>query len=199
MGSISTSAPDQRLNVPNLLSAYRLLAAPVILWTIAAGRRPAFFALVCVSLVTDILDGWIARRFHLETDFGARLDSLADDATYFLAFLGLVVLEQDFVWAHRLAFALLLLCELAPLGLCLGRFGRPTSLHLYSSKATGYVQGFFIFGYWVWGYVAWYFHFTIAFSLLACAEKLVILLIIPELRSNVRGLPWVLAEARPRS
>jgi CDP-diacylglycerol--glycerol-3-phosphate 3-phosphatidyltransferase len=189
---------DSRLNLPNVVSAYRLTVVPVILWAIFSGHRNAFFTLICVSLVTDILDGWIARHLHLETAFGARLDSLADDVTYFTAFLGLAVLEQEFIWTHRLAFGLLLLSKLVPLGVSLARFGRPTSLHLYSSKATGYVHGFFIFGYCVAGYSAWYFYFTISFSVLAAVEKLLVLLVIPELQSNLRGLYWILADIRPR-
>ena len=94
---------------------------------------------------------------------------------------------------------MLLLCKLAPIGVSLLRFGRTTSLHLYSSKATGYVQGFFILGYYLAGYSAWYFHFTVAFSLLACAEKVLVLLIVPELRSNARGIYWILADLRTRA
>jgi CDP-diacylglycerol--glycerol-3-phosphate 3-phosphatidyltransferase len=190
---------DMTWNLPNVLSAYRLAVVPAILWTIAAGQRDAFFILICVSLVTDILDGWIARHFHLETEFGARLDSLADDATYLMAFLGLVVLDWEFVWTHRVAFGLLMLFKLVPIAISLTRFGRTTSLHLYSSKATGYVQGFFIFTYYLFGYSAWYFYFTIAFSLLAYTEKLIILLIVPEMRSNARGLYWILADRRQRA
>jgi cardiolipin synthase (CMP-forming) len=188
-----------KLNLPNLLSAYRLVVVPVILWMIYSGRRDAFFTLICVSLVTDILDGWIARHFHLETEFGARLDSLADDATYLTAFLGLVVLDHDFVWSHRVGFGLLALAELLPLGVSLVRFGRSTSLHLYSSKLTGYAQGFLIFSYFLVGYHAWYFYFTVAVSVLSCLEKIAILLIVPKLRSNARGLYWILTEKRPQA
>jgi CDP-diacylglycerol--glycerol-3-phosphate 3-phosphatidyltransferase len=188
-----------KLNLPNLLSAYRLLVVPVILGTIGYGHRTAFFTLISVSLVTDILDGWVARHFHLETELGARLDSLADDATYFAAFLGLVVLEPDFVWAHRAAFGLLLLCELLPLALSLARFGRSTSLHLYSSRVTGYAQGILIFSYFLLGYHASYFYLTVAISGLNCLEKVAILLVVPELRSNARGLYWVLADARSQA
>jgi CDP-diacylglycerol--glycerol-3-phosphate 3-phosphatidyltransferase len=171
----------------------------VILCAIFDGGRNLFFTLICVSLVTDILDGWIARRFRLETEFGARLDSLADDATYLTAFLGLVILEHDFVWAHRLAFTLLLAFKLTPSALSLARFGRPTCLHLYSSKITGYLQGIFIFTYFVAGYWAWYFYLMIGFSILAYTEGLLTLLVIPELRSNIRGLYWVLTGMRERA
>ena len=182
---------DPRLNVPNVLSAYRLVIIPVILGAILLGRRNMFFTLICVSLVTDILDGWIARHFHLETEFGARLDSLADDATYFMAFLGFVVVESGFLWMHRVAFGVLLAFKLIPLAVSFWRFGRSPSLKLYSSKITGYLQGIFVFTYFVLGYSAWYFYLMIGFSVLASCEKLLVLVMVPELRSNMRGLYWI--------
>lgn len=133
-----------------------------------------------------------------ETEFGARLDSLADDITFFLAFLGLVILDRDFVWGHRFAFTVLLASHLGAFVVPLIRFGRTTSLHLYSSKVSGYLLGFFIFFYFLFGYSAWYFYFAFGFSVLAFLEGLVITLISQEPRSNVRGLYWVLQERRPR-
>jgi len=192
-----SGSSDARLNVPNLLSAYRLLAVPVIGWAIAGGRRDAFFILVCVSLVTDVLDGWIARRFRLETEFGARLDSLADILTSLAALVGFVTLEHTFVREHRAAFTALLVFNLTPQAFCLLRFRRPTCLHLYSSKVMGYAQGFFVLGYYLAGYTAWAFHLMVAVSLLAYTEALAVLVVLPRLRSNVRGLYWVLAGAGP--
>ena len=186
-------------SLPNLLSAYRLGAIPFIGWAILDGRRDAFFVLVCVSLVTDILDGWIARRFHLESEFGARLDSLADIATSLVALLGFVVLEQAFVRAHSVAFGLLLAFNLTPQLVCLVRFRRPTSLHLYSSKVMGYLQGFFLLSYYIAGYRPWFFYLMITVSLAAYGEALLILLVIRHLRSNVRGLYWVLSDTRQRA
>jgi CDP-diacylglycerol--glycerol-3-phosphate 3-phosphatidyltransferase len=72
-------------------------------------------------------------------------------------------------------------------------------LHLYSSKITGYLQGIFIFTYFVAGYWAWYFYLMIGFSILAYTEGLLTLLVIPELRSNIRGLYWVLTGMRERA
>ena len=64
-----------------------------------------FFA---INLITDILDGFIARRFNMETEFGARLDSLADIGTYAMAFIGMIVLESDFVGVHWMEFTFLI-------------------------------------------------------------------------------------------
>ena len=67
------------LTIPNALSFYRLLAAPAIIWLALEEHRDLFVVLLCISLITDILDGLIARTFRMESKLGARLDSFADD------------------------------------------------------------------------------------------------------------------------
>ena len=44
------------LNVPNFISLYRLLAFPVILFMALTGRENWFVILLCISLVSDVLD-----------------------------------------------------------------------------------------------------------------------------------------------
>lgn len=176
------------LNLPNLLSFFRLLAAPVIAWALFAGQRDLFFILVCVNLVTDLLDGIIARAFRLQTEFGARLDSLGDLLTFLGAIAGFWVFERAFVSEHAVAFIALFACFLAPQLAGLVKFGRQPSFHLYSSKAQAYLQGIFVFTYYVWGYHAGYFHFMIAFSCLAEMEVLAMVLLSDRLVSNVKSV-----------
>ncbi len=65
--------------LPNLLSALRLLLAPTMVGAAAAtGSRRWFLILFGLSLLTDALDGFLARRLHAESDLGRRLDSWAD-------------------------------------------------------------------------------------------------------------------------
>ena len=59
--------------IPNALSLYRLAAAPAIALCLVLGRERWFVALFTISLLTDVADGWIARRFNLHTKIGARL------------------------------------------------------------------------------------------------------------------------------
>lgn len=184
---------DAKLNVPNVLSAYRLLALPFIVAAIYHGDRKLFIILLSINLITDILDGFIARRFKLETEFGARLDSMADIGTMLMALSGMIVFEWDFVTTHSIAFSILIglyiLFEIC--GLL--RFGRFPSLHLYSSKVTGYLQGIFIFSYFVFGYQSWYFYTMVVFSCLTYLEAITVIFYLKELRSNCKGLYWLLA------
>ena len=72
-------------SIPNLLSLFRLVLIPVYLPLYLIRTTPAshFLAaiLFIISCITDFLDGWIARRFHMVTNLGKLLDSLADKAT----------------------------------------------------------------------------------------------------------------------
>ena len=62
--------------IPNLLSASRIvLCLPLLL--VDAMTLP-FWVLYLIAGLTDILDGFLARRWDMESKFGARLDSLAD-------------------------------------------------------------------------------------------------------------------------
>ena len=62
---------DKTWTIPNILSAYRLLVFPLLILLILQEKTQAFAFMFSLSLVTDILDGWIARTFQLESELGA--------------------------------------------------------------------------------------------------------------------------------
>ena len=72
---------DRILTLPNILSFFRLLLIPGIVY--AYDQRAYGWAvfLLILSGVTDVVDGWIARTFHLVSDFGKALDPIADKLT----------------------------------------------------------------------------------------------------------------------
>jgi len=78
------------LTVPNVLSVVRLLCIPLFLWLLfAADERTAAFLLLAFLGVTDWIDGWVARRFHQESELGKILDPVADRAVLFTAAIAL--------------------------------------------------------------------------------------------------------------
>lgn len=70
------------LTIPNLLSVIRLLLIPaiVILFRVYYLYIPAVI-LLGVSALTDVADGFIARKFHMTSDVGKLLDPIADKLT----------------------------------------------------------------------------------------------------------------------
>lgn len=68
--------------IPNALSFVRVLLIPLFIWVYCSMKEHGKAALVlCVSAATDMLDGVIARRCHMESNLGRILDPLADKLT----------------------------------------------------------------------------------------------------------------------
>lgn len=66
------------LNLPNILSIIRLLMVGVLIWFFTKGMLVAAFITYVVAGLTDVLDGYIARKYDLITPLGKLLDPLAD-------------------------------------------------------------------------------------------------------------------------
>lgn len=66
------------VNVPNALTLLRLILIPVFVWLMIRDRMMWALGVFAFASFTDILDGWIARRFNLITDVGKLMDPLAD-------------------------------------------------------------------------------------------------------------------------
>lgn len=73
---------SQILTIPNLLSFLRLVTVPFIIWAyMGLDNQWLAIGLVALSGLTDIVDGKIARRFNMISDFGKILDPIADKVT----------------------------------------------------------------------------------------------------------------------
>lgn len=182
----------EKLTIPNILSFYRIIAFPVILFFILKENEKLFVILLVVNLFTDILDGFIARKFNMQTDFGARLDSIADVGTYILAVTGIFVFKSTDFAPHLISFIIFISLFVGSNILSLIKFKRFPSLHLYSWKIGGYIQGAFLFVLFVFDFYVAFYYFMIVWGILAFLEHIVIQLIIKEMKSNAKGLYWVL-------
>jgi cardiolipin synthase len=68
------------MTIPNLITIGRLIIVPVVIVMIMQGRWPAAFVLFVVAGISDAIDGFIARRFDMRSEFGAYIDPVADKA-----------------------------------------------------------------------------------------------------------------------
>lgn len=68
--------------IPNVISMLRLLMIPFIIWAyVGLGNNLLTVILIAVSGLSDVLDGFIARRFNMVSDLGKALDPFADKLT----------------------------------------------------------------------------------------------------------------------
>lgn len=65
-------------NIPNLLTVGRILTVPPLVWLLLNGQYQWALALAVAAGGTDLLDGWLARRFGWQSRFGGLADPLAD-------------------------------------------------------------------------------------------------------------------------
>ena len=70
------------LTIPNMLSFFRLCLIPVIMWLYCVEDNYLWAGIVLiVSGITDTVDGFVARHFHMTSDLGKVLDPVADKLT----------------------------------------------------------------------------------------------------------------------
>ena len=80
-------------SLPNILTIARILLVPFTIWALVQGYNMAALVAFLVAGITDGLDGYLARRFRLQTELGAYLDPLADKALVVGVFVTLALLH----------------------------------------------------------------------------------------------------------
>jgi len=68
------------LSIPNLITLGRILLVPIVVWAITSGEMRGAFLLFLAAGISDGVDGFLAKRFHMKSELGAYLDPLADKA-----------------------------------------------------------------------------------------------------------------------
>lgn len=182
--------------IPNLLSAGRIIAAPVLVFLAATGHQTAFTWVLVPALLSDIADGLIARVFHLQSRLGALLDSVADTLLLFASIYGIVVFHADVLHEHAMIGAVVIGAWLLENLVALVRYGRLSSFHTYLSKIAGYLLGIFVGVLFVFGFEPWLLYAAAGASVIGNCEELLLLVLLPKWRADVRGVFWVLREHR---
>jgi len=103
---MTTTQNNKNLNLPNILAAFRILLAPLMLWFMVDQSNPIFaqwhlswfdyFAglIFVIASITDFFDGFIARQWDQMTKLGSILDPLADKMLVLAGFIGLLVMGR---------------------------------------------------------------------------------------------------------
>ncbi len=89
-------------NLPNILTYLRVLMIPLVLWLLDRGtKRDGVWAALVYSLaaITDVLDGFLARRLNIVSVIGKFLDPLADKLMVMATLVWMVTLGRIQAWA----------------------------------------------------------------------------------------------------
>ena len=174
--------------VPNMLSFVRLVFVPVLYVLLLWGRNTVVLMLLLLVGFTDVLDGFLARRWKQTSKLGTALDSVAD-YTYYAFFAAWVFLA----WPVQMKlFTPLLLVPLVIIAgayaIMLMRFQTICFLHLYSSKLTGVAAFVFLVSTLLQGFNSVFLTVVISLWLLTALEMLAASIVLEKPRSNIKSV-----------
>lgn len=94
------------MNTPNKLTIARMIATPVFMAVMLIESLPYRFLISAIlfaaASLTDMIDGKMARKYNLVTDFGKFLDPLADKMLTTAAYLGFIFVFKDTVYCWQM-------------------------------------------------------------------------------------------------
>jgi phosphatidylglycerophosphate synthase len=182
--------------VPNQLTAVRFFAVPVLWFCAFRGQLTCIGIGLIIGLVTDLLDGAVARKLNQTSDFGSKFDSLADQFLQLSALIWVLMLMPE-IFSENLFISLLAITiYITSLLVGLVKFKRMANLHLYLSKVGGLFLYIFLIQAFISGEYS-YFLFIVAgiLFILSSTETLILQLILPSVDSNIGSIFFRYLEA----
>jgi cardiolipin synthase (CMP-forming) len=133
-GSNSADEVHGLLTIPNVVTAVRLVGTAGLVVLALQGHAAAFAVGFLVLAATDWVDGRLARWLDQRSDWGARLDSIADALLFTILLFGVLRLKNDQILANRWWIAAVVLSYTLNCAVGLWKFGRLPAYHTWAAK-----------------------------------------------------------------
>jgi len=181
--------------VINGITLYRVIAAPFLLILLFNRQYALFKWLIAISFFTDLIDGYLARKYKVTSIFGTRLDSIGDDLTIVVALIGLFVMRPAFIKQEAVIFILLFVLFIVQTAYAVIRYGKITSFHTYLAKIAAILQGVFLLLFFFSDKPSFFLFYAAAIvTILELSEEIILVYILPNWKANIKGLFWVMKE-----
>jgi CDP-diacylglycerol--glycerol-3-phosphate 3-phosphatidyltransferase len=183
-----------KLTLPNLLTGFRFVAAPFLLWLAWHDYAIAFMVLLAITFLSDLLDGLVARLTNQVSQFGAILDSWADVITYLTIALSCWWLWPEIVNRELLYVGLIVASFLLPAAMGIYKFGCFTSYHTWAVKIAAAAMGSSLYILFLGG-PASPFRIAAVLCIVAALEEMLITWLLVKPESNLRSV-WDVLKRR---
>ena len=177
---------NHKLNTADIITLFRI--AGTILLAFLRLFSAGFFCIYVITGLTDVLDGWIARRTKTASDFGARLDSVADFLFFSVVLFRIFpvlwnTLPSD-IWYE---VVIIVIVRILAYLVAAVKYRQVASLHTYLNKLTGgavFILPFLL----ATSYSAVYCRITCVLAIAAALEELAIHLRRQTYRANTKSI-----------
>lgn len=187
------STHKQAWYIINGITLYRTIAAPFLLVLLFTKQYEIFKWLLAVSFFTDLVDGYLARKFNVASILGTKLDSIGDDLTVLVGLVGLFVLKLEFIKQHVIIFIILFGLFLVQTTYAFIRYKKMTNFHTYLAKTAALLQGIFlILVFFTDEPNLFLFYSAIIVTMLELTEEIILVNLLPKWQANVKGIYWAL-------
>lgn len=165
-----------RITLPNGITFSRVALLPALWYFLLRDRFAAAGVVLLLAAVTDVLDGYAARRLKLETRFGAAFDSLADYAVGITILLWFPFIFPGVLRAFLLPVLAVLLLLAAVWAISFVKFRALPAYHLWSGKAVTTLFYVFIVHALLFSYSTMLLYAVLVAAIVTAAEQLLLVL-----------------------
>lgn len=171
------------INTPILLITFRFLLAPIILslaYFYGKESRILILVLMYLGLISDILDGIIARKQGISSEKLRRLDSQTDMIFWLSLGISTYILFPKLIQENQIAIWSILLMELLCYIISFFKFGKETCTHAFLSKIWGLTLLMAFTSLIGFNYTGIPFYLAVVFGLISHIDVILIILILPK-------------------
>ena len=183
----------------NAITGYRLMAFFLLIYQLFQADLILFKWLLGISFFTDLIDGYLARKLNVQSSFGARLDSVADDLTVLAGIIGMYLFKRTFFDEQLMLLVVMLGLFLVQTVIALFRYGKTTSFHTYLAKIAAILQGSFLILLFFLEQPPYLLFYLAAFiTTLELLEEIIITFMLPEWKTDVKGVFHVMRSLKSK-
>lgn len=186
----------KNFNIADWFSFYRIFAAPFLVIIIWLGYRDLFTWLLLVSYSTDMIDGILARKLKITSPRGSQLDSMGDQLTLLVGFLGLLRFEFEFIRDNYQWILIPFVLYCLQMFIAFKKYGKATAFHTYLAKLSAVIQALFILWLLFFGPVYWLFYLMIVIGIIETLEEILLIFLYPNWVAGVKGYIWAKRDER---
>ena len=121
-------------HLPNIISSVRIFMALVLLFLAIKQHPDLFITALIFTELTDILDGYLARRLNVVSELGAQLDSWGDFVVYITLAISAWLLWPDIVLQQLIPISLIIASFIIPVVIGFIKYRKMTSYHTIAVK-----------------------------------------------------------------
>ena len=124
-------------NIPNKISILRICLC--IFFFVIGNNKILFLVLILLIGFSDIIDGYLARKYNLQSKLGAQLDSIGDIVFFITVFVYLCLNKSVLLMKHKEILIISISCKILPLITSLLKNRKTVFIHTIMNKISGII------------------------------------------------------------